>query len=149
MNKACQELKESFTRNEAVCSQVNHLFHLLSNKGRFRIVCLLCLGEFCVNDIAEVVGQGHLPNLSQHLKMLALSGVVEGRRESQRIIYRLKDERVRKIIGFMRSQFLEGGRALAAVDGGRRAAGPTSTANPIQDRAVPGKISVRRTTKPK
>lgn len=97
---------DSFAQNEAVCSQINQLFHLLSNKGRFRIVCLLCLGEFCVNHIADVVGHGRLPNISQHLKMLTLAGVIERRRENQRIFYRLKDERVRSVIEFMRSQFL-------------------------------------------
>lgn len=113
MNQACQQLKASFARNEAVCNQVNHLFHLLSNKGRFRIVCLLCLGEFCVNDIAEVIGQGRLPNVSQHLKTLALSGVIERRRESQRILYRLKDERVRNLVAYLRAQFLGAGAASA------------------------------------
>lgn len=106
MNQDCLKLIDSFNQNEAVCSQINQLFHLLSNKGRLRIICMLCLGEFCVNHIADVVGHGRLPNISQHLKMLTLAGVIERRRENQRIFYRLKDERVRGVIDFMRSQFL-------------------------------------------
>jgi DNA-binding transcriptional ArsR family regulator len=142
MNQACQNLKASFAQNEAVCNRINELFQLLSNKGRFRIICLLCFGEYCVNDIAEVVGHGCLPNVSQHLKTLALSGVIERRRDGQRIFYRLRDERVRNIIGFMRSQFLEGGTDNSAVaddDRGRGSASPNA-GNPLR-RVKPEKIS--------
>ena len=119
MKHACQKLKAAFEQNEAVCDRVNQLFHLLANKGRFRIVCLLCFGEFCVNDIAEVVSEGRLPNVSQHLKMLTLAGVIERHRQGQNIFYRLKDERVRNIIGFIRSQFLEGNtESRTAADAG-------------------------------
>lgn len=109
MNPTGQLLKTAFARNEAACNRVNQLLHLLSSKGRFRIVCLLCLGEFCVQDIAEVVDQGRLSNISQHLKMLTLSGVVERRREDRRVLYRIRDERVRSIMIFLREQFLQPG----------------------------------------
>jgi DNA-binding transcriptional ArsR family regulator len=84
------------------------LFQLFSNKGRFRIACLLARGEFCVNEITEVVSEGKLSNISQQLKMLALSGVIERRRENQHILYRLKDPRVGKMIQFLQEQFLTG-----------------------------------------
>ncbi len=108
MNATCRELKGTFQRNEAVCARVVQLFHLFSNKGRFRIACLLARGEFCVNDITGVVGEGKTSSVSQHLKMLALSGVVERRRENQRIFYRLKDRRVGATIQFLQKQFLNG-----------------------------------------
>jgi DNA-binding transcriptional ArsR family regulator len=108
MNSVCRELKEAFRRNEAVCARVIQLFQLFSNKGRFRIVCLLARGEFCVNEITEVVAEGKLSNVSQQLKMLAMSGVIERRRENQKILYRLKDKRVAKMIHFLQEQFLNG-----------------------------------------
>jgi DNA-binding transcriptional ArsR family regulator len=143
MNQVCQNLKASFAQNETVCSRINELFHLLSNKGRFRIICLLCFGEYCVNDIAEVVSHGCLPNVSQHLKTLALSGVIERRREGQRILYRLKDERVRNIIGFMRSQFLESGTS-DSVDQDRDSASPNAGI-PVR-RVKPKKINKTTTS---
>lgn len=112
MNQIATELKEAFHKNEAVCQKVIGLFDLFSNKGRFRIICLLSRGEFCVNEIAEVVAEGKLSNISQHLKILLLSGVVERRREDQRILYRLKDERVGQLIKFLQEQFLEGANHL-------------------------------------
>src|SRR6266702_4240891 len=84
MKTVCRELKEAFRKNEVVCAKVISLFHLFSNKGRFRIACLLARGEFCVNEITEVVNEGKTSNVSQQLKMLALSGVIERRRENQR-----------------------------------------------------------------
>ena len=103
-----KELKEAFRRNEVVCAQVIQLFQLFSNKGRFRIACLLSRGEFCVNEITEVVSEGKTSSISQHLKMLALSGVIERRRENQRILYRLKDQRVGRMIQYLQEQFLNG-----------------------------------------
>src|SRR6266404_9737620 len=108
MNSVCQELKEAFQKNEVVCARVIHLFHLFSNKGRFRIACLLARGEFCVNEITEVVSEGKMSSVSQHLKMLTLSGVIERRRDNQHILYRLKDKRVGKMIQFLQEQFLNG-----------------------------------------
>ena len=96
-----------FERNEAVCRHVLSLFQLFSNKGRFRIACLLTRGEFCVNEIIAVVG-GKASNISQQLKILTLSGVIERRRVERRILYSLKDKRVRAMIGFLQKQFLNG-----------------------------------------
>ncbi|MBU6402660.1 MAG: helix-turn-helix domain-containing protein, partial [Verrucomicrobia bacterium] len=84
------------------------LFQLISTKIRFRIICLLARDEFCVHDIVEIVSAEQLSNVSQQLKILTLAGVVERRREGQLIFYRLKDERVRRLIGFLREQFLNG-----------------------------------------
>lgn len=108
MSGLALEVKRSFEKNEAVCHRVLGLFHLFSNKGRFRIVCLLARGEFCVNEITEVVCHGKHSNISQQLKMLTLAGVVEKRRDQQRILYRLKDDRLRKVIDFLQAQFLKG-----------------------------------------
>ena len=43
---------------------------------------------------------------SQHLKMLTLYGVIERRREHQRIFYTLKDKRIGKLVRFLESEFL-------------------------------------------
>lgn len=110
LNRACQQIRLEFQSNERVCAKVLTLFHLLSNKARFRIVCLLTQGEFRVQEIAEVVGAGGLSNISQQLKMLAMAGVIERRREQTRILYTLKDKRIRKMVDFLRAQFMESDR---------------------------------------
>ncbi len=108
MKKINQELKDAFQKNEEPCGHVITLFQLLSNKTRFRIVCLLARGEFCVNEIVRAVCAGKLSNVSQQLKILALAGVVERRRQDRKILYSLKDRRVRNTVQFLRKQFLNG-----------------------------------------
>ncbi len=108
MTPVAKELKAAFRKNEVVCAHVIQLFQLFSNQGRFRIACLLSRGEFCVNEITEVVSEGKTSSISQHLKMLTLSGVIERRRENQRILYRLKDKRVGTMIRFLQEHFLNG-----------------------------------------
>lgn len=106
MTDLARQLKAEFKRHEALCQKVLTTFHLLSNKARFRIVCLLARGEFCVHDIAEVVGGCNVSNISQQLKILSLAGVVAKRRDQKRILYRLKNEQVRALIEFLQKQHL-------------------------------------------
>jgi DNA-binding transcriptional ArsR family regulator len=107
MNARCRTVKEEFRKNSALCECVVTLLHLMSNKTRFRIVCLLSRGEFCVNDIMEVVNEGKLSHVSQQLRMLRLAGIVQKRRSNKLIFYAIKDERVRRLIEFLCQQYLE------------------------------------------
>lgn len=107
MKSQCQEAKSDFDSNEAVCSKTLDLLHLIAGKVRFRIICLLTRGDFCVQDIAEVVGHGNLSNTSQQLKILRMAGVIGHRREQRNVVYFLTDERVRKVISFLRKEFLQ------------------------------------------
>jgi DNA-binding transcriptional ArsR family regulator len=107
MNPSCRRAKQEFCNNNALCDRLVTLLRLVSNKTRFRIACLLAQGEFCVHDIMDVVGEGKLSNISQQLTILRLAGIVERRRSSRRILYIIKDKRVRKLIEFLRLQYLE------------------------------------------
>jgi DNA-binding transcriptional ArsR family regulator len=108
MKPSCRQIESTFRKNEAVCATLVSLFQQLSNKGRFRIVCVLAQGEFCVNDITEVVGGGKISNISQQLKMLTLSGILQRRRDKRHIFYSLRDKRVGRMIRFLQEQFLDG-----------------------------------------
>ncbi len=102
-----QQIKDEFDSNQQVCEQVVGLFQLLSNKVRFRIVCLLLHGEACVQEIADVVSEGQMSNISQQLRMLRLAGVVAKRRDKKQIQYRIADERIRGLIEFLRCEYLQ------------------------------------------
>ena len=102
-----QAVKTQFEENQLVCEQVVGLFHLFSNKVRFRIACVLMHGEACVQDLAEVVADGKMTNISQQLRMLRLSGVVEKRRKGKQILYSIADEKVARMITYLRGEFLE------------------------------------------
>ncbi len=105
-----------FAKNETVCSRVLPLIQLISSKTRFRIICLLLRGEFCVNEIVEVVSPGQLPNVSQQLKALTLAGIIERRRVKRQVLYSLKDQRVKRLIAFLQQEFLSENSYLKAVE---------------------------------
>ena len=118
MNSVCHEMKAMFAKHETVCGRVLPLVQLIFSKTRFRIICLLLRGEFCVNQIVEVVSPGQLPNVSQQLKALTLAGIIERRRVKRQIIYSLKDQRVKRLIAFLQQEFLNensDGKAVEAL----------------------------------
>ncbi|NDV61794.1 helix-turn-helix transcriptional regulator [Puniceicoccales bacterium CK1056] len=106
LNSIGQELREEFARNEEVCRHVIGIFQLIANKQRFRIVCILSRGDFCVSEMAEILGTEKLSNLSQQLKILRLAGIVECDRDAKRMVYRLTDDRVREMIQFFKAKYL-------------------------------------------
>src|SRR6266542_3264418 len=77
MNSRGRTIKQEFRKNNAICERVVTLLHLISNKARFRIVCLLSRGEFCVHDIMAVVNEGKLSHISQQLMILRLAGIMK------------------------------------------------------------------------
>ncbi len=107
MNAKGRTIKEEFRKNSAVCERVVTLLHLISNKARFRIVCLLSRGEFCVHDIMDVVNEGKLSHISQQLMILRLAGIVQKRRSNKLMLYAIKDEGVRRLIEFLCLQYLK------------------------------------------
>jgi len=62
------------------------VFKALGHEQRAAIICALSNGEMAVTDIAEAIG-GAVPNVSQHLRVLRESGVVQTRREGQHVYY--------------------------------------------------------------
>jgi DNA-binding transcriptional ArsR family regulator len=120
MNDVCRQIKEDFRRYDPVCARVLTLFQLISNRPRFRIVWMLVHGEFCVQDITKVVDAGKLSNISQQLKILTLAGVLQRRRDEQRILYSLRDRRLCKLVDFLKKNFVEDDPACS---------GPTSKEN--------------------
>ena len=80
------------------------MFSLFSNEKRFKILCALSEGDRCVHEIADIV-ESTTSNVSQQLKMLALAGYLERRREQRSIYYHLSDERVRDTLSYLRSRF--------------------------------------------
>lgn len=93
-------------RNELACEQFIDVIQLIANKHRFRIICLLSRGDYCVSEIAAILQTDKLSNLSQQLKVLRLSGVVTCRRDEKRMVYSLCDERIGRLITVLREDFL-------------------------------------------
>ena len=77
--------------------RASEILKTLGHPGRLMILCNLADGERAVGELAEEVGMAQ-SSLSQHLARMRREGLVNTRRESQTVYYRLADGDVRKLI---------------------------------------------------
>ncbi len=71
---------------------------------RLKILCLVGNAELSVLEIVDAVGTSQ-SNISQHLAVLRAQGILEARKEANKVYYRIKDPRVLKLIALMREIF--------------------------------------------
>ena len=79
------------------------VFSLLGDKNRFLIIKLLIeQGEMCVTDLANVLDIS-VSAVSQHLRILEMSRMVEGEKMGQMMCYKptIDDPRIKKIINLI------------------------------------------------
>ncbi len=74
----------------------------LADETRLKILQFLGDKEMCQCDIIPAMDKSQ-STISQHLQILTNAGVLEYRKEGQRSLYKLKDERIRKIIELVSS----------------------------------------------
>jgi ArsR family transcriptional regulator len=91
---------------KANADKVADFVRLLANNKRLLILCeLMACREMSVGSLADVVGLSRSA-MSQHLAMLRAEGLVEARRESQAIFYRLSQNvRARHAISLLKRLF--------------------------------------------
>lgn len=88
------------SEDDAILTEV---FKLLGDKSRYRIVKILTEeGELCVSDLAAVL-DASMSAVSQHLRVLEMSGLVEGERMGQMMCYKplMDHPKVKAIIKLM------------------------------------------------
>lgn len=72
----------------------------MSNPLRLKILCSLGDKELSVQDIVDQVGTTQ-SNVSQHLAKLKEKNILAARRDANRIFYRIKDDRLLRLISMM------------------------------------------------
>ena len=78
------------------------LLKLLGNEKRLLILCFLAArGEMTVGELVDVVKLSQSA-LSQHLGKLRADGLVAYRRTSQRLHYRVTDQRALQVLGVLK-----------------------------------------------
>jgi ArsR family transcriptional regulator len=75
-------------------------FKALAHPVRIRLLRRLMDEECCVSEVEKCLRISQ-PNVSQHLRILRQSGLIEGSRRRTRICYRIADERIRTILGIL------------------------------------------------
>jgi ArsR family transcriptional regulator, lead/cadmium/zinc/bismuth-responsive transcriptional repressor len=74
------------------------LFRALGDQTRYRIISSLLQGEKCACELPKLVGRAQ-PTTSLQLRYLVDAGILSSRRDGRKILYRIKDARVRRMMG--------------------------------------------------
>ena len=80
------------------------LLKALAHPSRLRVVCHLANGEATVGELNAAIPMSQSA-LSQHLAVLRRQNLVETRRDSQRVFYRLSDDTAMDVLGVLHQRF--------------------------------------------
>jgi ArsR family transcriptional regulator, lead/cadmium/zinc/bismuth-responsive transcriptional repressor len=97
-------LRQQVSVPSAAREHAAKVFRALGDPERLRIIELLVVDECCVSELAEVAGI-HPNTLTQRLRVLRSSGLVNRRRSGRQIFYRLMDG---SVADFVRRMFAHG-----------------------------------------
>ena len=100
------EMKLNPTQLSENAKSVAETLKLLSNPFRLMILCCLSEGELTVGELNEQVDLSQSA-LSQHLTKLRESKLVETRRESQTIYYRIEDSKVKGLLSYLQQNLCD------------------------------------------
>lgn len=95
-----QDLAEKQEHIETAARALKAMAHPL----RLKILCVVGAEEVCVQDIVEIVGTSQ-SNVSQHLGIMRDKGVLQTRRDANRVYYRVGDPRTLQLVATMREVF--------------------------------------------
>jgi len=91
------ENRTLFEVAEEIQVDVARVLKVLGDPNRIKIIELLRDGEHCQCDIIPFVGQSQ-PTISRHLRMLEENGILLSRKDGVKVIYRISDPSVLKIV---------------------------------------------------
>ncbi len=73
------------------------VFKALADPTRLKILECIKDGEKCICEVIPYTGKSQ-PNVSQHLKVLKIAGLVDERREGTRILLKASDKKIFDVI---------------------------------------------------
>ena len=98
------EPSPSLITNDDDVNRASRSLKAMSHPLRLKILCTLGEQEVSVQDIVERVGTSQ-SNISQHLAILRDKGILDSRKDANRVYYRMVDSRTLKLIDMMRDLF--------------------------------------------
>ena len=84
--------------------QASEAMQAMAHPLRLKILCLVGPNELNVQEIVEAVGTSQ-SNISQHLGILRERGILQSRKEANKVFYRVEDPRILKMISLTRDIF--------------------------------------------
>lgn len=100
-------MEENFDHLQYGDSDINRASRCLkamSHPLRLKILCVLGDQSISVQDIVEQVGTSQ-SNISQHLAILRDKGILDFKKDANRVFYYIDDKRVISLIEMMRTVF--------------------------------------------
>ncbi len=81
-----------------------HILKAMSHPLRLKILCVIKDGELSVLEVVDLV-QSSQSNVSQHIDILRSKNILESRREGNRILCKITDINILKLIAHMQNIF--------------------------------------------
>jgi DNA-binding transcriptional ArsR family regulator len=114
----------------------------LASPRRLEILHELARGPIEVGRLAEAIGATQ-PNVSQHLAVLRVAGVVEAERDGREVRYRLADPDVMVACGLMRAVLERRLTRLGEMAAGGSAPSPRTTGGVTPPTPLPARTASR------
>lgn len=101
-------VKEAKVLNVQGLEEASLALKALSHPIRMKILCVLGEGgdETSVREIVSAIGSSQ-SNVSQHLSIMRDKGLISARKEGNRVMYRIGDERMLELFSMMRDVFCD------------------------------------------
>ncbi len=103
VKKVPEDIFELIGRSEEI-EQASIAVKAIAHPLRLKILCLLSSGEIAVQEIVEAVGTSQ-SNISQHLAILRDKKILKTRKDSNKVYYRIADQRILQLVALMRQVF--------------------------------------------
>ncbi|MDF2609272.1 MAG: transcriptional regulatory protein ArsR family [Lachnospiraceae bacterium] len=90
---------------ESDVKQISELLKVMANDNRLMIVCYLIEAPMTVSELHRKLGNLTQSALSQHLTLLKAHKILDSNKNGLSITYFVQDERIKKIIEVLKSNY--------------------------------------------
>lgn len=105
MNSTAETLSNLLITSEEDIHQAARSLKAMAHPLRLKILCILgSATEVSVQEIVEQVGTSQ-SNISQHLSILREKGILNSRKDANKVYYSINDPRIVRLIGSLRDAF--------------------------------------------
>ncbi len=99
-----EEKNDHILYEDTEINRASRCLKAMSHPLRLKILCVLGDKSISVQDIVEQVGTSQ-SNISQHLAILRDKGILDFKKDANRVYYYIDDKRVISLIQMMRTVF--------------------------------------------
>ena len=101
--KVSEDIFDLIGKSENI-REASQAMQAMAHPLRLKILCLVGNQELSVLEIVDAVGTTQ-SNISQHLAVLRDHGLLQSRKEANKVFYRIEDPRILKMIALTREIF--------------------------------------------